>query len=112
MAFIDIGNRKAGSAEFTALHEGVAYYFFSDANLQKLKQAADRYLPQFGGFCAYGASVGKKFDGDPRFAAVENGELYVFVSEAVFNALQQDRAGAIRKAEANWRKIRSKAASL
>ena len=32
------------------------------------KQDPDRYVPQYGGFCAFGVSVGKKFDGDPILA--------------------------------------------
>jgi hypothetical protein len=54
--------------------------------------------------------VAKKFDGDPRYAAVENGKLYVFLNEAIFNEFQKDRAGNIGKAEQNWRKIRDTSA--
>lgn len=32
-----------------------------------------------GGYCTYGVPVGKKFDGNPRYAAVVDEKLYVFL---------------------------------
>lgn len=107
VAFIDLENRIEGRAAYTSVHDGVAYYFSSEENLQKFERAPQRYLPQFGGFCTFGVSVGKKFDGNPRFAAVEDGKLYVFLNEAIFNEFRKDRKGTIRKAERQWRDIRS-----
>ncbi|WP_405234539.1 YHS domain-containing (seleno)protein [Lentisalinibacter salinarum] len=105
VAFIDLGNRIDGTATYTAVHDGVAYYFTSEANKQAFEGSPSSYLPQFGGFCTFGVSVAKKFDGDPRYAAVRNGKLYVFLNEAIFTEFQKDRAGTIAKAEKNWRKI-------
>ena len=110
VAFIDIGNRIEGAAEFTAVHDGVAYYLSSKANLESFEKDPERYIPQNGGFCTYGVSVGKKFDGNPRYAAVEDGRLYVFLNEEIFNLFQKDRDGTIVKAEENWKKIRQTAA--
>lgn len=111
VAFIDIGNRSDGTAQYTAVHDGVAYYFATKANMSAFKKNPAKYVPENGGFCTYGVSVGKKFDGDPRYAAVEGGKLYLFLNEDIFNAFQKDRAGTIAKAEANWKKIRHTAAS-
>lgn len=110
VAFIKLGNRIEGNAVYTSVHDDVAYYFSSEANQRAFEKAPSRYLPQFGGFCTFGVSVAKKFDGDPRYAAVENGKLYVFLNEEIFNAFQKDRAGTIANAEKNWRKIEHSAA--
>lgn len=110
VAFIEIGNRIEGSAVHTAVHDGVAYYFSSEANKQAFEKRPARYLPQFGGFCTFGVSVAKKFDGDPRYAAVEDGKLYVFLNEGIFQEFQKDRAGTIAKAKKNWRDIQHTAA--
>jgi YHS domain-containing protein len=107
VAFIEIGNRVDGSAAHTAVHDGVAYYFASAANQDLFEGNPDRYVPQNGGFCTFGVSVGKKFDGDPQYAAVVDGKLYVFLNEDIFQAFQKDRSGTIRKAAANWKQIRS-----
>lgn len=111
VAFVQIGNRIEGSHAFTAVHEGVAYYFASKANKKAFRKDPARYVPQNGGFCTYGVSVGKKFDGNPRYAAVEEGKLYVFLNEEIFRAFDADRAGTISKASTQWKKIRATAAT-
>jgi len=111
VAFVELGNRLEGSAVHTAIHDGVAYYFVSEANLKAFEKSPGRYVPQNGGFCTFGVSVGKKFDGDPQFADVRDGKLYVFLNEEIFRMYQEDPKGTIAKAERNWRRIRSAAAT-
>ena len=107
VAFVSLGNRIDGTAQYTAVHDGVAYYFASQEAMDAFPAHPDQYLPQNGGFCTFGVSVGKKFDGDPQFAAVVDGKLYLFLNEAIFREFQKDQSGTIAKAEANWKKIRS-----
>lgn len=111
VAFINLGNRIEGEAKYSAVHDGVAYYFSSQENLDAFKARPTAYTPQNGGYCTFGVSVGKKFDGDPKYAAVMDGKLYVFLNEDILKAFQKDKAGTIAKASANWRKIRSVAAT-
>lgn len=111
VAFVTLGNRIEGAAKFTAVHDGVAFYFTSQENLEAFKTNPGRFTPQNGGYCTFGVSVGKKFDGDPRYAAVVDGKLYVFLNEDILKAFQKDQAGTIKKAAANWKTIRSVAAA-
>jgi YHS domain-containing protein len=111
VAFITTGNRIQGAARYTAVHDGVAYYFASQENLDAFSANPEEFTPQNGGFCTFGVSVGKKFDGNPRWADVRDGKLYVFLSEAIFNAYLKDPEGTIAKAETQWRAIRSTAAT-
>ena len=110
-AFVALGNRIDGTAKHTATHDGVAYYFASEDTKKAFEANPAAYLPENGGFCTYGVSVGKKFDGDPQFAAVVDDKLYLFLNEEIFRAFQQDVDGTIKKAADNWKKIRSTAAS-
>ncbi|WP_417689826.1 YHS domain-containing (seleno)protein [Roseibium sp.] len=111
VAFVDLHNRIDGAARFTAVHDGVSYYFASEEAKAKFEAHPADYLPQNGGFCTFGVSVGKKFDGNPKFAAVVDDKLYLFLNEAIFHEFQKDQAGTISKAAANWKKIRSVAAA-
>jgi len=108
VAFIEIGNRIDGTAKYTAVHDGVAYYFSSQENMNAFRRSPAKYAPAYGGFCTFGVSVGKKFDGDPQFADVRNGKLYVFLNEEIFRMYQKDKDGAIAKAGKNWMKIQHK----
>lgn len=107
VAFIDDGNRIEGTARHTSVHDGVAYYFATAENLTTFEENPSQYIPQNGGFCTYGVSVGAKFDGDPRYSDVVDGKLYVFLNEEIYNVYQQDAQGTIAKAEENWPVIRS-----
>lgn len=111
VAFIDIENRISGSAKHTAVHDGVAYYFSSKENAEKFEKNPANYQPQNGGFCTFGVSVGKKFDGNPQYADIVDGKLYVFLNEDIYKEYLKDRKGTIRKAEASWKKIQHSAAS-
>ena len=94
-----------GDAAHTVVHDGVAYYFASEVTAARFKADPDRYLPQYGGFCAYAVALGKKLDGDPRFADIVEGKLYLFVNAAVFEKYLADKENTLRKAEEQWPKI-------
>ncbi len=91
-----------GNAEFTSAHDGVDYYFASAAAQSEFDADPDAYLPQFGGFCAFGVFVGKKLDGDERFADIVDGKLYLFVNAAIFEKYLEDKAKVIEGAHAKW----------
>ena len=111
VALVSNGEHLEGNATYTGTHDGVAYYFTSAENLEAFNAEPTRFVPQNGGFCTFGVSVNKKFDGDPEFAAVVDNKLYVFLNEAIFNEFKKDQAGTISKAETNWKKIKHTAAT-
>jgi YHS domain-containing protein len=88
------------------VHDGVAYYFSSKENADKFETNPSRYQPQNGGFCTFGVSVGKKFDGNPQYADIVDEKLYVFLNEDIYKEYLKDPKGTIRKAEKSWKKIR------
>ena len=107
VAFLKSGKPVEGAAVHTATHDGVAYYFATAENKAEFEANTAAYLPQNGGFCTFGVSVGKKFDGDPSYAAIIDRKLYVFLNEEIFNAFNKDRDGTIAKAATTWPSIRS-----
>ncbi len=111
VAFIDLGIRVDGTARHTAVHDRVAYYFETQANMEAFTASPAAYLPENGGFCTFGVSNGKKLDGDPQYAEIVNGKLYVFLNEMTFRLFQKDRDGTIAKAADNWPRIEHIAAT-
>lgn len=105
VAYFTEGTPRRGSDAFVHLHEGAAYRFSSEANLAAFKADPARYAPQYGGFCAYGVSVGKKFDGDPLLWKVEDGKLYLNLNEEIYQAFLDDLDGNIEKADDTWPEI-------
>ena len=94
-----------GDATHTSQHQGVDYYFASAEAKSRFDEAPGDYLPQFGGFCAFGVFVGKKLDGDVRFADIIDGKLYMFVNAAIFQKYLEDKDAVIAGANAKWPEI-------
>ena len=94
-----------GDASHAVTHDGVTYYFASAISAERFQQDPDRYLPQFGAFCAYAVANGRKFDGDPRYADIVDGRLYLFVNAAIFERYLADRENIIRMAHERWPEI-------
>ena len=87
-------------------YDGVTYRFASDANLESFKKAPTKYLPVYGGWCAWAvAKLGKKVDVDPESFLVRNGKLYLFYNHHELNTRADWLAREAEfgpKAEANW----------
>lgn len=96
-----------GDAVHSAAHDGVDYYFASAETLQTFQSDPAAYLPQFGGFCAFGVYKGKKFDGDVRYADIVDGKLYIFVNAAVFDAYRENPEEVIAIARQTWPGIKA-----
>lgn len=95
-----------GHAEYTVEHDGVAYYFASKETMRRFEADPERYAPQYGGFCAFGVAIGMKLDASPRFADIVDGNLYVFLNAVAFEKYEEDKAGTLAQAEANWPTMR------
>lgn len=112
VSYFTEGAPRKGEARFAVVHEGAAYYFSSEANAASFKTNPERYLPSFGGFCAYGVSVGKKFDGDPQIFKMVDGRLHLNLNSEIHQAFLADPAGAVAKADAAWARIADKPAGV
>lgn len=97
-----------GNGHFIATHEGATYLFVDQANLDAFKADPERYAPAYGGYCAFGVSVGKKFIGDPEVWRVVDGRLYLNLDTNIQADWLKDVPGRIAKAEANWPEIEDK----
>jgi hypothetical protein len=102
------GAPVAGSADFTAEVGGAIYKFATAAARDSFVATPEAFEPAFGGFCATGAALGKKLDGDPAIFRIFEGELYLFVSEDAVALWDKDPVGTLAKANANWPGIMDK----
>ncbi len=96
-----------GNGNFVAIHEGATYLFSSSANQRVFEKNPERYAPAYGGYCAFGASVGKKFIGDPEVWRIVDGKLYLNLDNGIQAEWLKDVPGRIKSADGNWSKIRN-----
>lgn len=91
-----------GSVKYTATHEGAIYRFSSAENRDLFKANADRYAPQFGGYCAMGVALDKKLDVDPHAFYIQDGKLYLNLNKDVQKKWLTDVPGYLKTANRNW----------
>ena len=99
-----------GYAGISAVHNGAIYHFSSNENRDTFKANPEKYAPQYGGFCAYGAALGKKFDIDGKAFEVLDGKLYVNKNLNVYETWAEDKAENVTEADKKWPNIENIAA--
>ncbi|MEM9301846.1 MAG: YHS domain-containing (seleno)protein [Pseudomonadota bacterium] len=102
VAYLDDGTAVMGSSDFTAEHDGAVYQFASKDNRDRFLASGSGYVPQYGGFCAYGVRMGQKFDINPEAFSVIDGRLYVLLDNATHSLWLQDPETNIRIADETW----------
>jgi ABC-type transport system substrate-binding protein len=107
VSYFTSGAPQDGDFGITAVHEGAVYRFVSEANRDLFQKDPAKYLPQYGGYCAFAAALGKKFDGDPKVWKIVNDKLYLNVAPAVAEKWNADQANMITQANEMWPKIKS-----
>lgn len=81
---------------------GATYRFATTANRDMFKANPEKYVPQYGGYCAYAAAKGTLAPGDPKAWTVIKDKLYINLSPAIRQTWSKDIPGNIAKADANW----------
>lgn len=106
VSYLDLGIAQRGIKEFKSMYDGLAYYFTSSTQKETFESNPKRYLPQYGGFCAFGVSVGAKFRVDPNKFLVKDEKYYLFLYDLEVDAQQLWLAGnhqeLVQKADRNW----------
>jgi len=100
-----------GNGHFLSEHNGVTYLFANEVNKSAFDHNPQKYLPAYGGYCAFGVSVGKKFVGDPEVWRVVNGKLYLNLDTNIQDMWFKDVPGRIKTADKKWRSIKNTAPS-
>lgn len=91
-----------GKDNITATHDGVSFRFASAVNRDAFVAAPAKYLPQFGGYCAWAASQGRLAAPDPMLATIVDGKLYLNCSKTAEEKWRADVPGNIARGAAFW----------
>lgn len=94
-----------GSADHAATHQGATFHFVSEEHRAAFAASPSRYLPQYGGYCAYAAADGRVVSVDPTAFYVSGGRLYLNYSHEIRGTWLADRERYIRDANERWPSI-------
>ena len=109
VSYLEHGRADRGDPRFSVTHDGVTYYLTSAKQVGIFKQNPKKYIPAFGGWCAFGMAVQDKFPVDPLNFKIVNGRVLLFLSNKNVDAMKLwskgNQAELLRKAQAHWSKI-------
>lgn len=96
-----------GLKTLTETYNGVKFKFASEENLNTFKKQPEKYIPQYGGYCAYAVAVSsKKVDINPKTFEIRDGKLYLFYNSWGNNTLKTWKKNNVKglqeKADKNW----------
>lgn len=100
------GHATRGDQQFQAQYKGAIYYFASADNKAKFDASPSTYEPEYGGYCAYGVSVGhlapiELWTYDTTY---QNRNIYQHNQKAV-NGWKKDIPGNDALARKEWAKF-------
>lgn len=106
VSYFTDGKAVMGSEAHSFDYRGVTWRFASAEHRDLFAKNPAKYAPQYGGFCAWGVSIGKLFDVDPVNGwTIHDGKLYLNFNADVNGTFRGDPAGFVAKAEKNWPKL-------
>jgi len=109
VAYFINGAPTQGTEQYSFVHKGVTYRFASAENRERFKADPEKYLPQYGGYCAYAMALDRIADIDPSRWAIVDGKLYLnngFIAEKLWNL---NKSGNITSGDRNWPQYPKKA---
>jgi len=102
VAYFTTGKPTPGMAQFTTTYKGVAYRFASAENRARFIAAPEKFVPQYGGYCAYAIALNQIADIEPDQWAIINDKLYLnngFLAQTLWSF---DKSGNITRGDRNW----------
>jgi 2,3-bisphosphoglycerate-dependent phosphoglycerate mutase len=109
VAYFSEGRAVEGSFYYSSIYQGITYYFVSKNNRNQFMINPEKYLPQYGGWCAYQMSAFKsnpKQDIDPKSFKIIDGKLYLFSPNSLelWNKTPYDYN--IKRANVTWKALK------
>ncbi|MBC7768760.1 MAG: YHS domain-containing protein [Phycisphaerales bacterium] len=108
VAYFTSGRPVRGDAQHRITHQGYEYRFASAANLAAFRASPSRYLPQYGGYCAWAVAQGYTAAGNPQNWRIVDGRLYLNYNDEIQQRWERDIPGFIGSANTNWPNVLSR----
>lgn len=104
VAYFESSKATEGKKEISSEYNGAIYYFSSDSNKALFVKNPSHYIPQFGGYCAYGMSEGYEAPIQPEAFTIVDNKLYLNYNLKVKEEWSKDQKNRIQKANEFWNK--------
>ena len=105
VAYFNEGRAIKGDTSNGIKWGNVIWYFSSNANKLAFKTFPEKYVPQYGGYCAGAVASGFTADIDPMIWHIEDDRLFLFFNQGAKDGfVSAIDTGIIQKASSEWAK--------
>ncbi len=102
VAFFKESKAVKGYDSLAYTFKDAQWLFSSKENLEAFKKDPDHYIPQYGGYCAYGTAAGHKAPTQTDTWTIVNDKLYFNYNMKVKQSWMKDQSALIEKADKQW----------
>ncbi|WP_276978773.1 YHS domain-containing (seleno)protein [Flavobacterium filum] len=99
---VDHTTLQKGKKGLAYTYQNAEWHFSSPENLNTFKRHPEQYIPQYGGYCAYGMSKGYKAPTEIETWTKVEGKLYLNYNQDVKKNWVNNRDTFIQQADTNW----------
>ena len=105
VAYRTDGTATKGDEKYFYRWMDTEWQFASAENRRRFSDDPARYAPEYGGYCAYSASKGITFYGDPEYWILKDNRLFFFFNDFTRRKFVEGIDGdIIEQADAHWAK--------
>ncbi|QDU72549.1 YHS domain-containing (seleno)protein [Mucisphaera calidilacus] len=109
VSYFAVNKAVMGKPEYASTYQGVTYHFAVPEGKTAFDRNPEKYLPAYGGWCAFGMAIEDKFPVDPTAFKIVNGRLMLFLRNQNLDARElwnsYDQNTQVNKADAHWKNV-------
>ncbi len=102
VAYFTAGRPVKGQAQHSVKHSGATWHFASGENKALFQANPEKYVPAYGGYCAYGVSKGGLYKIEPDAWSIRDGRLFLNYDRKVQATWSKAADGYIQAADRKW----------
>jgi len=102
VAYFTHSRHVQGTSQHRSVYQDVNFRFASAEHKTLFDADPQRYLPQYGGYCANGIAYAIPWGGDADSWRLIDGKLYIFGGAGSKDAFELDVPGNLKLAETYW----------
>ncbi len=96
------GKPAKGDPRFESTYDGALYHFASAEHRVTFELEPTKYLPRYGGFCGYAASIDKVSPVNPEIWQIVDGRLVLQHTDEAYRLFNENLAESVKRADRNW----------
>jgi YHS domain-containing protein len=108
VAFHTVKKPVKGDPYISAEAIGYKFLFANEENKKLFEKDPEKYIPAFGGYCAFGVALGVFFPVEIDTWDMDEGRVFFQFSQAIKDKFNENRVANLAKAKENWAKVEAR----